>query len=73
MAKKSSKAAGGAIRALMAKTPPAPKLEKKKRIKPNKIHMSLFIDGEDVTLLDEFNTPGEAIAAAREFLDKHAP
>ena len=41
--------------------------------KKNKIHVSLFVDGQDVTLLEEFNTPEEAIAAAREFLDKHHP
>lgn len=44
-----------------------------KKEKRNKIHVSLFVDGEDVTLIDEFNTPAEAIAACREFLDKHAP
>jgi hypothetical protein len=41
--------------------------------KKNKIHLSLFVDGQDVTLLEEFNTPEEAIAAAREFLDGHYP
>jgi hypothetical protein len=35
--------------------------------------MSLFVDGEEVTLIDEFNTAGEAIAAARAFLEKHGP
>ena len=44
-----------------------------KREKKNKIHLSLFVDGQDVTLIDEFNTPVEAIAAAREFLDAHSP
>jgi hypothetical protein len=41
--------------------------------KKNKIHVSLFVDGQDVTLIDEFNTPAEAIAACREFLDAHSP
>ena len=41
--------------------------------KKNKIHLSLFVDGQDVTLLEEFNTPAEAVAAAREFLDEHHP
>ena len=44
-----------------------------KREKKNKIHVSLFVDGQDVTLIDEFNTPAEAIAACREFLDAHSP
>ena len=44
-----------------------------KREKKNKIHVSLFVDGQDVTLIDEFNTPAEAIAACREFLDEHTP
>jgi hypothetical protein len=48
---------------------PAPAEGKKK----NKIHLSLFVDGQDVTLLEEFNTPAEALAAAREFLDEHHP
>jgi hypothetical protein len=51
----------------------APSKEEKKRPKRNKIHLSLFVDGQEVTLIDEFNTPVEAIAAAREFLDKHGP
>jgi hypothetical protein len=46
---------------------------RKREGKRNKIHVSLFVDGEDVTLIDEFNTPAEAIAACREFLDEHAP
>lgn len=52
-----------------------PKAEAKhtKREKKNKIHVSLFVDGQDVTLIDEFNTPAEAIAACREFLDAHSP
>jgi hypothetical protein len=41
--------------------------------KKGKIHLSLFVDGQDVTLLEEFNTPEEAVAAAREFLDGHYP
>jgi hypothetical protein len=44
-----------------------------RREKKNKIHLSLFVDGQDVTLLEEFNTPEEAIAAAREFLGEHHP
>lgn len=44
-----------------------------KREKKNKIHVSLFVDGQDVTLIDEFNTSSEAIAACREFLDAHSP
>lgn len=43
------------------------------REKKNKIHMSLFVDGQDVTLLEEFNTPEEAMDAARKFLDEHHP
>ena len=39
----------------------------------NKIHVSLFVDGQDVTLIEEFDTPAAAIAACREFLDEHAP
>ena len=35
--------------------------------------MSLFVDGQDVTLLEEFNTPEEAVNAARKFLDEHHP
>ena len=52
-----------------------PKAEAKhaRREKKNKIHVSLFVDGQDVTLIDEFNTPAEAIAACREFLDAHSP
>jgi hypothetical protein len=54
----------------MAKRPPP---SDQRREKKNKIHLSLFVDGQDVTLLEEFNTPEEAIAAARHFLDTHHP
>ncbi len=52
----------------MAKRPPT-----EARRDKNKIHLSLFVVGQDVTLLEEFNTPEEALAAAREFLDTHHP
>jgi hypothetical protein len=76
MAKRAAKKAERAVRELARIAPPPknwPQKDDKKRTKKNKIHVSLFIDGEEVTLLDEFNAPGEAIAACREFLDKHWP
>lgn len=52
---------------------PSEGADDRKRPKKNKIHVSLFVDGQDVTLIEEFNTPAEAIAACREFLDAHSP
>jgi hypothetical protein len=50
-----------------------PRSQRNESGKKNQIHLSLFVDGQEVTLIDEFDTPGEAMAAAREFLDKHHP
>src|SRR5262245_28379704 len=52
---------------------PSEEVDERKHPKKNKIHVSLFVDGQDVTLIEEFNTPAEAIAACREFLDAHSP
>ena len=69
MAKKTSKQGRGTHDAVE----PKPEARQPKREKKNKIHVSLFVDGQDVTLIDEFNSPAEAIAACREFLDAHSP
>jgi hypothetical protein len=65
----------GDVERARAKTRTArvPRTERNEGGKRNKIHVSLFVDGQDVTLIDEFNTPAEAIAACREFLDAHTP
>jgi hypothetical protein len=69
MAKKTAKRGRGTRDVVEPKAQP----KHARREKKNKIHVSLFVDGQDVTLIDEFNTPAEAIAACREFLDAHSP
>jgi hypothetical protein len=64
---------GGLTRKGVRKTDAGNKSESKSPDRKNKIHVSLFVDGQEVTLIDEFNTPAEAVAATREFLNKHAP
>ena len=50
-----------------------PRTQRNEGGKKNKIHVSLFVDGQDVTLIEEFDTPAEANAGCREFLDAHRP
>ena len=77
MAKKTTRRATtkGDIQRDRAKTRTAriPRTQRNEGGKKNKIHVSLFVDGQDVTLIEEFDTPAEAIAACREFLDAHTP
>ena len=56
-----------------ARTARVPRTQRNEGGKRNKIHVSLFVDGQDVTLIEEFNTAAEAIAACREFLEAHGP